>query len=125
MGGETRKGETGSYRRAQEKRRAGGQSADRLASAEGTIHNPPGSQGADLEDVVRWASERGDGWLRIVPALTGEVHWKWRFTSGRWAGHYVYWAQTKFEGATSAWTGLAGKLDLVDEGQLKPSRDVY
>jgi hypothetical protein len=75
--------------------------------------------------MVQWASARGDGWIRIVPALTGEVHWKWRFTSGKWEGHYIYWCQTKYEGAWSAWTGLAGKLDLVDEGMLKPSRDVY
>lgn len=30
----------------------------------------------------------GGGWLRMVPDLEGAIWCKWRYTSGRWDGHY-------------------------------------
>lgn len=78
-----------------------------------------------LEALVEWIGQRADGWLRLVPDKAGHTHWKWRFTEGPWAGHYVYWKQDQYETASSAFHGLAAKLDLVDTGGLKPARDVY
>lgn len=68
---------------------------------------------------------RGDGWVRIVPAASGEVHWKFRFTTGLWVGRYVYWCQGKTDAAGSGAAGLVRRLDDVDGGRLIPSPDRY
>lgn len=96
-----------------------------MEDTEGVSPGPTGRSSASLEALVQWARTRNDGWLRLVPDCEGQVHWKWRFTSGRWAGHYVYFLQTVYQTAEEAFAGLARKLDSVDVGGLRPSKDDY
>lgn len=86
---------------------------------------PPRPGGGELEALVAYCQARCDGWLRIVPAATGETHWKWRFTQGRWEGFYIYYCQLQHETAATAFHGLEAKLCAVDEGVLRPSKDVF
>lgn len=67
--------------------------------------------------------DRTDGWLRVIPRSTGEYSLKWRFTSGAWSGHYVFWQSGKCETLASAFRGLLLKLYDVDGGHLRPSLD--
>jgi len=75
--------------------------------------------------MVETLRARCDGWVRIVPDASGELHWKFRFTWGPWAGCYVYYKAAAWESAHAAWTGLERKLHLVDAGELKPTRDKF
>lgn len=79
----------------------------------------------DFEALVEHICARGDGWLRIKPDSDGTVHWKYRLTSGRWAGYYIYWRQERQDTAGAGVAGLASRLLEFDSGQLKPSKDVY
>lgn len=71
----------------------------------------------------------GDGgWLRMVPDSDGLVWCKWRYTVGRWAGHYslVVWKPTR--GSLSQ--ALEALENMVDGAHCnppthKPSKDVY
>lgn len=78
-----------------------------------------------LAALVVYLHQRGDGWVRIVPAVTGQTHYKWRFTSGRWLGRYVYWCEGQKDAAGSGFAGLVEKLAQVDAGTLIPSKDIY
>lgn len=103
----------------------GGDRGASMAAPQGRADQAGEGNGDSLTALVEYAGRRGDGWFRVVPALTGEVHWKWRFTSGRWAGRYVYWCQGKYDTAVSGAAGLVSKLGAVDRGTLIPSPDIY
>lgn len=97
----------------------------RLVHSKGNGVLPSGAGGSDLAALVETLSARSDGWIRIVPDLEGGAHWKYRFTSGAFAGCYVYWRQAHYETAASGWRGLERKLHLVDAGELRPTRDRF
>lgn len=75
--------------------------------------------------MVEYIQARADGWLRIVPDLSGGAHWKWRWHHGPWAGYYEYYRQNPYETAYTAWEGLQRKLRAVDAGEMRPHRDNY
>jgi len=95
-------------------------------------HNPADSNLA--QDAAKWSTHaaacarlfsRADGWLRAVPDFdTGRLYVKWKFTAGRYAGHYVMAVHTlwSFDEAVST---LLDKLDAVDSGARRPTRDNY
>jgi hypothetical protein len=66
---------------------------------------------------------RNDGWLRACPDGDSTlVYLKWKFTGGKWAGHYVmvlvyYW---QLDYGLSL---LLDKIAAVEEGAKRPTRD--
>jgi hypothetical protein len=66
---------------------------------------------------------RDDGWLRIIPSRDSEsVYIKWKFSHGTHAGYYVmcvvqYWQMGY------GLNLLVDKLEAVEKGTFKPTRD--
>lgn len=80
------------------------------------------ASGDFLNSFVFLAS-RDDGWLRMVPHDAGAtVYYKWKFTRGSWAGHYIMYMDNAFDPSASI-QGLLKKLQKVDAGELRPVRD--
>lgn len=76
-------------------------------------------------DALDWFMCRFDGWLRISPDPgAGCIHMKWKFTSQKWPNHYVYY-RSDYAGWRMSIVGLARKVQMVDEGVLKPTFDSY
>lgn len=74
---------------------------------------------AALNELV----SRDDGWLRIVPQDWGRVtFYKWKFTSGRFDGHYVMWRDTDHDPAASL-AGLVCRILEAYGGVHKPVLD--
>lgn len=76
-------------------------------------------------ETFQWLLARTDGWLRCIPAGDGKQNYfKWKFSSGPWAGHYVMYVS-----AAGDWSGgiigLADKLIAVDEGRKRPAHDTF
>lgn len=81
--------------------------------------------GAAIEKATALMS-RPDGWLRINPDEDGKIVWvKWKFTSGRWANHYVLYKGENYPSFADLLVGIHYKLVNVDMGQLRPSKDQY
>jgi hypothetical protein len=77
----------------------------------------------NIADAIAEMLFRGDGWLRCTAPLDGRsMYVFFKFSIGRWAGHYVVVrvGRTQFERALQL---LLQKISLVDSGQLSPSRD--
>lgn len=83
---------------------------------------PPGDRlWFDLRDIL----DREDGWLRIVPDHDQKVLWvKWKYTRGRWRGHYIMVRMGIYEHGLAA-SMLLRKLNDVDLGQARPTLDSY
>lgn len=67
--------------------------AARLRAAQGAGGEPHAvaSLGADVlrvGEAVARLCQLGGGWLRLVPDKDGRIWCKWRYTEGRWEGHY-------------------------------------
>lgn len=104
-------------------------SAHRPVGAQGTVSPaqplPLLSDGGAAADALATLYCRDDGWLRMVPQDHGKtVYWKWKFTRGRWAGHYIMWRDDEFHPSGSL-VGLVAKLGAVDAGEHKPILDQY
>lgn len=87
----------------------------------------PPLDGTDHHGMVLLATVlcRDDGWLRVVPDGDGKVvWWKWKFTAGHYAGHYVM-VRGEQDQHTQSLKLLARKLRSVDHGESKPTRDSY
>ena len=68
---------------------------------------------------------RSDGWLRMVPDRDNDVTWwKWKFTSGRWQGHYAMVRGDKYQ-PLAAVSILLRKLASIDLCFERPSKDTY
>lgn len=66
---------------------------------------------------------RDDGWLRVSPdGQLDSVYIKWKFTRGRWAGHYVMVRILAYD-IDEGLDILVSKVQLVEQGQMKPTRD--
>lgn len=75
----------------------------------------------DMRDILL----RTDGWLRVVPDENGKVVWyKWKFTRGTWQGHYVMVRGDQYQHGVSLRV-LRGKLEHVDLGYARPTKDSY
>lgn len=66
---------------------------------------------------------RGDGYLKIVPALNSRAHFYWKFTKGVWKGCYAYWTTEAEDLFSEGLAGLADKLGDIDAGVRKPCKD--
>lgn len=75
--------------------------------------------------MERFRSSQDLGYLRISLDDCWEVfNVKWKFTSGRWEGHYVF--DRCADGDLAASLGrLAAKVDAVRADALRPTRDTY
>lgn len=83
--------------------------------------------GTDHHGMLLMATllDRRDGWLRVVPDGDGKVvWWKWKFTTGPFAGHYAM-VRGEQDQHTEAMQVLARKLRAIDHGTSKPTRDSY
>lgn len=68
---------------------------------------------------------RDDGWLRVSPQDDGAtVYFKWKWTAGPHANHYVMTVYPYAECA-DALLRLALKVDAVDRGEQVPVKDHY
>jgi hypothetical protein len=70
-------------------------------------------------EALDYLAQRDDGWLRLIPSRDGHpVYCKWKFTSGRYANHYVMalgqWWQMDYILAM-----LIHKIEEVDVGILR------
>lgn len=77
-----------------------------------------------IADALMELLDRTDGWLRIVP--DGEhkcVFFKWKFHRGPHAGHYVMSVVEWYQIAYGLQL-IALKVAQVDEGSLKPTKDI-
>jgi hypothetical protein len=80
--------------------------------------------GGSFNDVINALYAGLDGWLRCVPTDDGVTFLKWKFTSGRWAGHYVMYRQ-EGENHLQAFGGLLMKVEAVRMGVARPSVDKF
>lgn len=63
-------------------------------------------------------------YLRIVPARDEvEYHWYIKYTSGIWAGHYLYFYQREMDSPVLAVTVLEQRFEEVQQGIRKPTKD--
>lgn len=101
------------------------QNNDAAAAAPIPIQNP--LEGTAHGGMILLATilDRRDGWLRIVPDGDGKVCWfKWKFTTGPWAGFYAMVRGERDQHGESLRV-LARKLNDIDGGFSKPTRDSY
>lgn len=87
----------------------------------------PPVEGSDHHGMVLLAAllDRRDGWLRVVPDGDGKVvWWKWKFTTGPYAGFYVM-VRGEQDRHIESLSTMARKLNAVDVGSSKPTRDSY
>lgn len=76
-------------------------------------------------EALRDLYARDDGWLRIVPHGQGKtVYYKWKFTRGKWANHYVMYRDDDNRPFTSI-LSLESKVNDVDVGARRPALDSY
>ena len=76
-------------------------------------------------DALRTIVCRQDGWLRVVPDYdAARLYWKWKYTAGRYDGHYVMYVGDMGD-MNSAVVGLLEKIEKADIGELKPTKDKY
>lgn len=75
--------------------------------------------------MERFRSSQDLGYLRINTDECWEVfNVKWKFTAGKWSGHYVFDRCT--DGNLAASLGrLAAKVDAVRADALRPTRDTF
>lgn len=72
---------------------------------------------------LQWFMDHDGGWLRIVPQVDAhEVFFKWKFTTGPWAGHYVMSRTMHWQYAYGLEV-LRQKVEEVEEGSRRPTRD--
>lgn len=65
-----------------------------------------------------------EAYLRIVPARDEvEYHWFIKYTSGKWAGHYLYFYQREIDSPVLAVAVLEKRYEEVQEGIRKPTKD--
>lgn len=77
-----------------------------------------------LADLA-WFCNRTDGWIRIAPAPEdGAAYFKWKWTAGRWADHYVMVRVGPAE-LRRALCLLRVKAQLVDDGRRRATPDTY
>lgn len=95
-----------------------------LSSSAPTAGSADGIAGLmEAAQAMQYLMLRDDGWLRMVPHDHGKVSfWKWKFTAGPHAGHYVMWV-ADCDDWTGAVVGLVTKIMLVDRGELRPALD--
>lgn len=78
----------------------------------------------ELTDTLSGFAIRDDGWLRLTSSLEKGVWYvAWKFNRGKHAQHYVM-VVVPIRGLLDGITLLADKLDRVDLGQYRPSRDM-
>lgn len=69
-------------------------------------------------------STRDDGYLRVIPDGAGKsVYWKWKYTRGQWAGHYVMSVVSWYDPALALLL-LRQKIDQVEVGLKRPAKDI-
>lgn len=76
-----------------------------------------------LYDVMQALAGRDDGWLRFIPADGGKyLYIKWKFTSGKFEGHYCF-----VSGHAYLFAKLLCKLEQQIEdaydGKVRPTKD--
>lgn len=85
----------------------------------------PGSSLVLLDSLLCSLVARDDGWLRVAPdPLDDKLYFKWKFTRGRWAGHYVM-SVVRISEVTIGLRLLDIKLTKVESGTFRPSLDTY
>lgn len=81
------------------------------------------SQGATLHEHLTALSSRDDGYLRIIPdGARKAAYYKWKFTRGEWAGHYVM-AVVSYYDPAMALLLVRQKIDQVELGIKRPAKD--
>lgn len=85
----------------------------------------PGLQSREaLHSHICALSTRDDGYLRVIPDGAGKsVYWKWKYTRGQWAGHYLMSVVSWYDPALALLL-LRQKIDQVEVGLKKPAKDV-
>ena len=68
-------------------------------------------------------AERDDGWLRVKWSVSGCPIFKWRFTTGRHAGCYVWYGTTEYQTFAQGYQGLLDEIEKVDLGLKRPPKD--
>lgn len=63
-------------------------------------------------------------WLRIIPLHDeGITHWYVKWNKGRWANHYIYYAQRAGDSIHDCVAFLSIRFGEVERGERKPFRD--
>lgn len=63
-------------------------------------------------------------WLRIIPLHDeGITHWYVKWNKGKWANHYIYYAQLPSDSLRDCLAFLAIRFGEVERGERKPFRD--
>ena len=76
-------------------------------------------------EVLEELAEPGAGRYSVNRDANGQAYHKWRYTGGRWDGHYVMYVGDKYHTIGQGILGLESKLALVAAGLLKPTLDKY
>ena len=85
-------------------------------------HPPELEVGADLlSRVIRGPAHTG--YFRQMPTDEGHVHMIFKWTSGTWAGHYVYVRCNVADSLLHCFTLLDEKRRQVLAGERKPTKD--
>lgn len=88
-------------------------------------HLPAAAPGTTASSALARLVYAADGRYSVNAHADGTAYHKWRWSLGPYAGRYVMFVASRWQGIDEGFFGLLAKIDAVYEGRLIATLDRY